>query len=106
MGTVSAQITPVRFPWDWHIKVQPIDSNIPEVPIWLWGNAQVNMSEPVLVGGTGPTTFDLGPGGDFATDGPFPSAQVPPLGGVYEIPIEIVQMELTTSSMARYAGAV
>jgi hypothetical protein len=96
VGTVSAQ-TIITFPWDWHISVapnvgtpgNPSPSEVP-VPIWLWGTATVQFGQPVNMGGSGPPTFDLGPGGGLGAPIPAP---VPP-GGPYEIPIELVSMEL------------
>ena len=98
VGTVSAQTgTVITFPWDWHISVapnvgtpgNPIPSEVP-VPIWLWGTATVQFGQPTNMGGSGPPTFDLGPGGGLGAPIPAP---VPP-GGPYEIEIELVSMEL------------
>ncbi len=98
VGTVCAQPTIITFPWDWHISVapnvgvpggNPIQSEVP-VPIWLWGTATVQFGQPTNMGGSGPPTFDLGPGGGLGAPIPNP---VPP-GGPYEIEIELVSMEL------------
>jgi hypothetical protein len=99
VGTVSAQ-TIITFPWDWHISVlpnggtptNPQPGDVP-VPIWLWGTATMQFGQPRWVGGddTAPATFDLGPGGVGPNT---PTAQAPPMGGIYEIPIELLSMDL------------
>jgi len=104
---VSAQTGPsiFRFPWDWHITVLPNQNPSgppvfgPPIEIWLWGTADMAMGAPVLVGGTGPPTFDLGPGGVGPST---PSAEPPPVGGVYEIPIEIIALELHSMMPAMF----
>ena len=97
------------FPWDWHITVLPNqnptgDPDFGEpIEIWLWGEATVRFDRPQLVGGdTGvPDTFDLGPGGvGFDT----PSAEPPPLGGLYTIPIEIVELQLVSMGPVDFPG--
>ncbi len=102
-ATAFAQTGPpptvVGFPWDWHIEVIPNDSTVP-IPIGLWGNAIVEMRAPELVGGSGPPTFDIGPGG-FGTN--FPSNEAPPEGGIYQIPIELVQLELTSMMPVQFS---
>lgn len=91
--------TVFQFPWDWHISVQPnlTPGTTPNfgdpIPIWLWGRGAIAFGAPIEVSGnpSAPPTFDLGPGGVGPST---PSAEPPPLGGVYEIPIEIVALEL------------
>jgi hypothetical protein len=109
VGAVGAQTT-ITFPWDWHISVapnvggptNPIPGEVP-VPIWLWGTATMNFGQPVQVDplSSAPQTFDLGPGG---TGPKTPTAEAPPLGGTYEIPIEIVSMELHSMMPATFPG--
>lgn len=108
-----AQTTPTRitFPWDWHISVSPNIGGGPgtppipglPTPIWLWGTATIDFGQPVLVGlqpgaTTAPATFDLGPGGGIGA----PTAEPVPLGGIYQIPIELVQMELHSMMPAEF----
>ena len=97
-GTACGQ-TVITFPWDWHISAipniggptNPIPGETP-VPIWLWGTATMSFGQPVNVGDPlAPSTFELGPGGVGPNT---PTAQAPPLGGTYEIPIELLSMEL------------
>lgn len=96
-----------RFPWDWHITVLPnIGSPTnpdfgPPIEIWLWGTADMAMSDPILVDGTGPPTFDLGPGGVGPST---PSAEPPPVGGVYQIQTEILSMELHSMMPVAFPG--
>lgn len=108
VGSVSGQ-TVITFPWDWHISVapnvgtgtNPIPGEVP-VPIWLWGTATMQFGQPVNVGDpSAPPTFDLGPGGVGPST---PTAQAPPLGGTYEIPIEILQMDLHSMMPATFPG--
>jgi hypothetical protein len=100
--SANAQAPPttiITFPWDWHISVlpnigsptAPQPGEIP-IPIWLWGTATMAFGQPVNVGDPmAPPTFDLGPGGVGSGT---PTLQPPPIGGTYEIPIELVSMEL------------
>jgi hypothetical protein len=108
VSAVSAQ-TIIRFPWDWHISASPnigsptnpIPGETP-VPIWLWGTATMQFGQPVNVGDpSAPPTFDLGPGGVGPST---PTLQPPPLGGIYDIPIELVSMELHSMMPATFPG--
>lgn len=96
-----------RFPWDWHITVLPNQNptGTPEfgepIEIWLWGTADIALSDPVLRDGNAPETFDLGPGGT----GPFtPSAEPPPEGGIYDIQTEILSMDLHSMMPVEFPG--
>ncbi|MEZ6070315.1 MAG: hypothetical protein R3C10_08550 [Pirellulales bacterium] len=107
----SAQTGPtvITFPWDWHISVAPNigsptapePSDVP-VDIWLWGTATIAFDAPINVGDpNAPPTFDLGPGG-IGPD--TPTAEPPPEGGIYTIPIEIVAMDLHSMGPAVFPG--
>ena len=108
-AVVSAQALPtiVGFPWDWNITVQPRQGSTfgEPIPIALWGDAFVAMAAPERVGGSpsAPPTFDVGPGG-FGTN--FPSNEPPPMGGIYEIRTEILQMTLTSMMPVQFPGAL
>jgi hypothetical protein len=67
------------------------------VEIWLWGRGTIDFGVPRLIGGdpNAPPIFDLGPGGGMGAPIPAPV----PLGGIYEIPIEIVELSLSTMGM-------
>lgn len=85
-----AQSSPtiVTFPWDWHIEVVPV-GGINPIPIGLWGTATIAFGAPTDGAGN---TYPLGPGGGLGA----PAQQPPPVGATWSIPIELVQMNLTS----------
>lgn len=92
--------TVVTFPWDWHISASPNMAGPAgqepgdPIPIWLWGTATAVFGEPREVSGNTavPQTFDLGPGG---TGFDILTAEPPPIGGVYEIDVELCSWSCT-----------
>jgi len=83
LGRVEATPTVIDFVWDWEIIIHPVPGrDLPDedIPIMLWGNAQVLFQDP-------DPFFDFG-----SQASPLP---LPPSAPPTTIPIEIVQLDLT-----------